>query len=183
MLSHAGEASQYYTEISLTPVTMSSFPAKKNKCFWGCGENEPKYYVIGNVDKCHAYTFPGNFNKCHCYWECQQESIIHCYRECKWVSLLWKSYGSTSNKKKNLKRALHNDPAILLLAWIQRIACQHTGAMAATHIHHSTIHYWQTVGSAMVHTTNEWIKKMCYDVYISGVFFMWNEWVSYVIYG
>jgi hypothetical protein len=54
--------------------------------------------------------------------------------------------------------------------------------MAATHIYHSIIHYWQAVGSAMVHTTNEWIKKICYDVYISGVFFMWNEWISYVIY-
>jgi hypothetical protein len=84
MLNHAGEASQYYTEIFHTPVTMSIMQkTKKNKYFLGCGGKEPKYYVIGNVDKCHAYNFPGDFNKCHCYWECQQESIIHCYPECK----------------------------------------------------------------------------------------------------
>jgi hypothetical protein len=75
--------------------------------------------VTGNVNKNQSYTAIRNVNECHCYGNHMEAHQI----------------------KKNLKRALHNDPAIPLFAWIQRIACQHTGAMAATHIYHSIIHY------------------------------------------
>jgi hypothetical protein len=39
---------------------------------------------------------------------------------------------------------------------------QHTGTTATHHIYYSTIHCCQAVASAMMHTTSEWIKKMCY---------------------
>jgi hypothetical protein len=33
MLSHRGEAYQYYTEIHFSPVTMAIMKTKNNKCF------------------------------------------------------------------------------------------------------------------------------------------------------
>jgi hypothetical protein len=67
ILNHAREASQYYTEIFHTPVTMSIIrKQRKTNAFEDVGGKEPKYYVIGNVDKYHAYTFAGDFYKYHC---------------------------------------------------------------------------------------------------------------------
>jgi hypothetical protein len=64
MLSHAGEAYQYYNEILFTPVTMViAQKTKSNKCFSRYEEKEPSYNVTGNVNKCQAHTFTGNFNK------------------------------------------------------------------------------------------------------------------------
>jgi hypothetical protein len=54
-------------------------------------------------------------------------------------------------QRKKLKKALPNDSAKLLLAWIQRIIYQHTGATAATHIYHTSIHYCRAVESTMTH--------------------------------
>jgi hypothetical protein len=68
------------------------------------------------------------------------------------MEIIWKLI--KLKKEKTLKRALHNDPAILFLAWIQRIAYQRPGATAATHIYHSTIHYCQAVGSAIMPPVN-----------------------------
>jgi hypothetical protein len=79
--------------------------------------------VIGNVNKNQIYTAIGNVNECHCYGNNME------------------AYQIKKNKRKNLKRVLHNYPAVLLLAWIQRIAYQHTGATASNNIYHSTIHY------------------------------------------
>jgi hypothetical protein len=147
------------------------------------GKNSPHTMLLGMFSKCHAYTFTGNFNKCNSHWECQQESIIHCYLEYKGVSPLWKSWKLIQKQWENLKRALHNDPAILLLGTDSKDCIStYRKATAATHIYHSSIHCCQAVESAIMHTTSKWIKKMCY-VYISGVFFTWSEWINYVIYG
>jgi hypothetical protein len=64
MLGHTGQTYQYYTEVCLTPVTMSIIQkTKKNKCFRGCREKKPTYNVIGNVQQVSCI---------HFYWEFQQ---------------------------------------------------------------------------------------------------------------
>jgi hypothetical protein len=75
-------------------------------------------------------------------------------------------------QQKKLKTALPNDTVILLLAWIQRIIYQHTGATGCNaHLpQHSSL--LPSYGIRNDATTNERIKKMCY---INGKLFTHNE--------
>jgi hypothetical protein len=117
----------------------------------------------------------------HSYWECQQESIIHWFCDRKECHHYASQYGSLLKKKeqwKKLKRALPNDSDKLLLAWIQRIIYQHTGAIAATHIYHSTIHSCQAVQSTMTQN-NQWKDKEIN--YMNGILFNHNECINYFL--
>jgi hypothetical protein len=111
MLSHTGEAYQYYTDIYSSPVTMAVIhKTKNNECLQGCGEKDHSY-VTGNVERNHAYTFIGNFNKCHSCTvignvnKSQSCAVIGKIKECHSYG---NQYGSSSKKKKERKNHKRN---------------------------------------------------------------------------
>jgi hypothetical protein len=111
MLSHTGEAYQYYTDIYYSPVTMAVIhKTKNNECLQGCGEKDHSY-VTGNDKMYHAYTSIGNFNKCPSYTlignvnKSQSYTVIVKVKECHSYG---NQYGSASKGKKERKNNKRN---------------------------------------------------------------------------